>query len=157
MPPLRGEEGGTPEYKYSEEMPPCPCAGVAGMCLSLFMDQEFDQARASLPACARASSLPRLPCFARRSVLTPVHGSAHSPAAAPAIPRSLTTQGPQPCECLCGKTPNVSLFLARMHACVRAPLVRVCGVHLAPGNLLFVRACCAPLSFIAWLIFPTVF
>jgi hypothetical protein len=43
MPPLRGEEGGTPEYKYTEEMLACPCAGVAGMCLSLFMDEEFDQ------------------------------------------------------------------------------------------------------------------
>lgn len=43
MPPLRGEVGGTPEYKYSEEMPPCPCAGVAGMCLDLLMDEPFDQ------------------------------------------------------------------------------------------------------------------
>jgi len=43
MPPLRGEEGGTPEYKYSEEMLPCPCAGVGNVCLSLFMDEEFDQ------------------------------------------------------------------------------------------------------------------
>jgi hypothetical protein len=42
MPPLRGEEGGTPEYKYSEEMPACPC-GIDSQCLSLFMDEEFDQ------------------------------------------------------------------------------------------------------------------
>ena len=44
MPPLRGEEGGTPEYKYSEDMPACPC-GVDRQCLSLFMDEEFDQVR----------------------------------------------------------------------------------------------------------------
>ena len=44
MPPLRGEEGGTPEYKYSEEMPTCPC-GIDRQCLSLFMDEEFDQVR----------------------------------------------------------------------------------------------------------------
>jgi hypothetical protein len=43
MPPLRGEYGGSPEYKYSENMLACPCAGVAGMCLSAFVDEEFDQ------------------------------------------------------------------------------------------------------------------